>query len=90
MYQSAPHSSYTGALAESGLVGGFGLAAFVGGVALGIRDSLRKRDAARQMGLAAAAVFAVVLIEATATDVMHFRHYTWLAAWVGWAAARQS
>lgn len=83
----APHSSYTGAAAELGLAGVLGLAAFLGGLSLGIRDALR-RDATRPLGVAAAAVLAALLIEAIATDVMHFRHYTWLAALVGSAAAR--
>ena len=83
----APHSSYSGSAAELGLAGVLGLAAFLGGLSLGIRDALR-RETTRPLAVAAAAAFAALLIEAIATDVMHFRHYTWLAALVGAAAAR--
>lgn len=82
-----PHSSYTGAAAELGLLGILGLASFLGALALGIRDALR-REATRPLGVAGAATLAALLIEAFATDLMHFRHYTWLAALVGSAAAR--
>lgn len=87
LWQSLPHSSYTGAATELGLAGVFGLAAFLGGLALGIRDALR-RGVTRPLAVAAAGALAALLIEAIATDVMHFRHYTWLAALVGSAAAR--
>lgn len=87
LWLAAPHSSYTGAAAELGLPGVLGLGAFLGGLALGIREALRQ-DATRPLAVAAAAALAALLIEAVATDVMHFRHYTWLAALVGSAAAR--
>lgn len=87
LWRFVPHSSYTGAAAELGLAGVLGLAAFLGGLALGIRDALR-RDSTRPLAVAAAAALAALLIEAIATDVMHFRHYTWLAALVGATAAR--
>jgi hypothetical protein len=82
-----PHSSYTGTAAELGLAGVLGLAGFLGGMALGIRDAMRGA-ATRALAVAAAAALSALLIEAIATDVMHFRHYTWLAALIGSAAAR--
>lgn len=87
LWPGAPHSSYTGAAAELGLAGILGLVAFLVGLAMGVRDALRV-EATRPLGVAAAAALAALLIEAIATDVMHFRHYTWLAALVGSAAAR--
>ena len=87
LWPGSPHSSYTGAAAELGLVGLVGLVAFLAGLTMGVRDTLRV-EATRPLGVAAAAVLAALLIEAIATDVMHFRHYTWLAALVGSASAR--
>lgn len=87
LWRAVPHSTYSGAAAELGLAGVFGLASFLSGLGLGIRNALR-RDSTRTLAVAAAAAFAALLIEAIATDVMHFRHYTWLAALVGATAAR--
>ena len=76
----APHSTYTGTLAELGLPGALGLLIFA---ASGFR-TLRERFAGGRRGtpldVAAAGMTAAVLIEALATDVMHFRHYAWLVA----------
>ncbi len=76
----APHSTYTGTLAELGVTGALGLLIFA---AAGFR-TLRERFAggrrATPLDVAAAGMTAAVLIEALATDVMHFRHYVWLVA----------
>ena len=76
----APHSTYTGTLAELGLPGALGLMAFA---VTGFR-TLRERFAGGRRGtpldVAAAGMAAAVLIEAIATDVTHFRHYVWLVA----------
>lgn len=87
LWPGTPHCSYTGAVAELGLAGLVGLVAFLVGLMMGVRDALRG-ESTRPLGVAAAAALAALLIEAIATDVMHFRHYTWLAALVGSATAR--
>jgi hypothetical protein len=79
-WAGVPHSSYTGTLAELGLPGALGLLA----LATSGFWTLRRRFAHGRLGtpldVAAVGMTAAVLIEAIATDVMHFRHYVWLVA----------
>jgi len=79
-WAGAPHSTYFGTPAELGLSGTLGLVV----LALAGFSTLRMRFAGGRRGtpldVAAAGMAAAVLIEAIATDVMHFRHYTWLLA----------
>jgi hypothetical protein len=79
-WAGAPHSTYTGTLAELGAAGAVGLLIFA---VAGFR-TLRERFGGGLRGMpldvAAAGMTAAVLIEALATDVMHFRHYAWLLA----------
>jgi O-antigen ligase len=87
LWLAAPHSTYLGVAAEAGLAGLLGLVAFLSSVTLGVRRLGWSSAAPR--GVAAAAVGALVAlgIEGINTDVMHFRHYWWLAAIIaGWAS----
>lgn len=81
-----PHSTLTGVPAELGLAGTLGLAGFALGLAAGLRRAA-PGDATRP---AAAGGLTLLLVEALATDVMHFRHLFWLAALLGSAARAPS
>jgi hypothetical protein len=64
---------------------GFGIlaATVVRGVWRGLRQGR-----ANGLALAVAGALAAVSIETLATDVMHFRHYAWLAALIAAASVR--
>lgn len=89
LWLGAPHSSYLGAASESGLPGVIGLGVFLGALGLGVARLGGSGEGGSRLGPAAAGAFAALLIEAIATDVMHFRHYWWLAALVAGSAARR-
>lgn len=87
----APHSSYVGAAAEGGLAGFLGLAAFLGSLGTAVVRLAARDDVPPGFAAAALAAFVALLIEALATDIMHFRHYWWLAAVIAaWSARRDS
>jgi hypothetical protein len=83
-----PHSSYTGIPAELGLTGLLGFGILAASLLLGARRGLRAEQPS-PLAIAAAGAMAAVSIETLATDVMHFRHYAWLAALVAAANSRQ-
>lgn len=82
-----PHSTYLGTVAELGLAGVVaGLLLIAAGVLM-----LRRWVHSQPVDWTAAAVcgiFAGVLLEASATDLMNCRHYWWLMAIVAVRAAR--
>jgi hypothetical protein len=87
LWQAVPHSSYTGIPAELGLTGLLGFGILAASVASGVWRGLRQGQM-NVLAIAAAGALAAVSIETLATDVMHFRHYAWLAALVAAASAR--
>lgn len=80
-----PHSTYLGVAAELGLAGVLGFMGFAAGIALALR---RVAEGRRRLVFAAVAGgLAAVALDATATDVMNFRHlWVALAAVASWSA----
>jgi hypothetical protein len=84
-----PHSTYLGALAEQGAVGGFALAVAVAVVATTAASTWRRLRTSQCRGIVAAlvAAFAAYSVDAVSTDILNFRHL-WLllallAVWHG-------
>jgi hypothetical protein len=75
-----PHSTYLGTAAELGAAGVIALAVIWTTAALVATRLLRRPAAPRGVTAALAGACAAIAIEATATDVMNFRHYWWLLA----------
>jgi hypothetical protein len=90
LWLGAPHSTYLGAAAEGGLPGVLGLAAFLGALTVGVLRLTARDDLVSGFSAAAAGALVALLIEGLSTDVMHFRHYWWLAAVVAAWSVRET